>query len=375
MVKSISRKDLEFMTKTITFVAFALTLMGTGVAALASGQSAVPGGGTAVGDQEAPATAVTSLSVSTMQAGLHRLKFNAGSTNTGEAIWVPLLVAKGAAAGPKLLLTSAVHGDELNGISVIHGLLQSIDVTALRGTLVVVPGVNQPGMNANNRHFVGSDEGGNMADLNRLFPGRLDGGNAAERYVGRLWHSLFKNNADYAVDLHTQTRGSDYPLFVFADFRNPTSRQMAFDLSPDLIKNDRGQDGTLETALMRAGVPSVTLEVGGPKRWQPELVARSVAGLQNLMKGLDMLAGDRVGPAVEPVVGATSVNIYTDVGGFAYIHVGLKDRVKKGQKVATMVDAYGGELASYYAPRDGVVLSVATDPLREPGAMLVRILH
>ena len=350
------------MTKAFAALVFGLTLLGAGIDAPADGQ-------------KQSARAITSLTASELQTGVHRLKFNAGTTNTGEAIWVPLLVVKGAEVGPKLLLTSAVHGDELNGISVIHGLLQSLDVSALRGTLIVVPGVNQPGMNANNRHFVGSNEGGNMADLNRLFPGRLDGGNAAERYVGQLWHNVFKNNADFAVDLHTQTRGSDYPLFVFADFRNPTSRKMAFDLSPDLIKNDRGQDGTLETALMRAGIPSVTLEVGGPKRWQPELVARSVTGLQNLMKGFEMLPGSKVEPAVEPVVGATSVNIYTDVGGFAYIHVGLKERVSKGQKVATMVDAYGGELASYYSPHDGVVLSVATDPLREPGAMLVRILH
>lgn len=350
------------MKNVIAALVFGLTLLNIGVSA------------PLLADEQ-PVRAVTSLTASTMAPGLHRLKFNAGSTNTGEAIWVPLLVARGAEAGPKLLLTSAVHGDELNGISVIHRLIQSIDVTALSGTLVVVPGVNQPGMNANNRHFVSSDEGGNMADLNRLFPGRLDGGNAADRYVGQLWHRIFKNNADYAVDLHTQTRGSDYPLFVFADFRNPTSRQMAFDLAPDIIKNDRGQDGTLETALLRAGVPSVTLEVGGPKRWQPDLVARSVSGLQNLMKGIGMLQGDKVDPVVEPIVGATSVNVYTDVGGFAYIHVGLKERIQKGQKVATMVDAYGQELASYYAPRDGVVLSVATDPLREPGAMLVRILH
>lgn len=319
--------------------------------------------------------AISSLDIASMNTGLHRLKFNAGSRNTGDVIWVPIVVAKGKVLGPKLLITSAVHGDELNGISVIHGLLKTLDVNTLRGTVIGVPGVNQPGMNANNRHFVSANLGGNMADLNRLFPGRLEGGSAAARYAGKLWHHVFKNNADFAVDLHTQTRGSDYPLFVFADFRNSIARQMAFDLSPDLIKNDSGQSGTLETTLIRAGIPAVTLEVGGPKRWQPELVARSVSGLQNVMKGLGMLPGAKAVSDIEPYVGASSVNVYADVGGFAYVHVALKQRVKKGQRVATMVDAYGRELATYYSPEDGVVLSVATDPLREPGAMLVRILH
>lgn len=370
---TIDGKDTEFTMKMLKNLILCTMFLGIG---FVPSPEAANGLGS---DDGAPVQAVKSLDTSGMASGLHRLKFNAGSRNTGEAIWVPLLVAKGTAPGPKLLLTSAVHGDELNGISVIHSLVQSLDLSKLRGTVIAVPGVNQPGMNANNRHFVGSEHGGNMADLNRLFPGRLDKGSTAERYAGKLWHHIFKNNADFAIDLHTQTRGSNYPLFVFADFRNPVSRQMAFDLSPDLIKNDSGQSGTLETTLMQAGIPSVTLEVGGPKRWQPDLVSRSVAGLLKVMKGLDMLPESTLGEdndvGVEPFVGATTVNVYTDVGGFAYVHVNLKERVTKGQKIATMVDAYGRELAHYYAPEDGVVLSVATDPLREPGAMLVRILH
>jgi len=370
---TIDGKDTEFTMKMLKNLILCTMFLGIGI--LPSPADS----GELGADDGARVQAVKLLDTSGMASGLHRLKFDAGSRNTGEAIWVPILVAKGTAPGPRLLLTSAVHGDELNGISVIHKLMQSLDLTMLRGTVIAVPGVNQPGLNANNRHFVGSDHGGNMADLNRLFPGRLDYGSTAERYVGRLWHQIFKNNADFAVDLHTQTRGSDYPLFVFADFRNPVSRQMAFDLSPDLIKNDSGQGGTLETTLMQAGIPSVTLEVGGPKRWQPDLVSRSVSGLLKVMRGLDMLPDmplDEEGSGVaDPFVGATTVNVYTDVGGFAYVHVALMERVTKGQKIATMVDAYGGELAHYYSPRDGVILSVATDPLREPGAMLVRILH
>lgn len=318
---------------------------------------------------------IESLSLEGLAPGTYRYRFNAGSRNTGEAIWVPVLVLKGQKEGPRLLLTSAVHGDELNGISAIHGLLDRLQSEYLMGTLIVVPGVNQPGMNANNRHFVGAGGGGHMADLNRLFPGQTDAGSTAERYVARLWGNIIEGNADYAVDLHTQTRGSDYPLFVFADFRNETARRMAHNLMPDLIKNDPGQAGTLETTLMGRGVPAVTLEIGGPKQWQPDLVARAVAGLENMMRGLGLLDGERRKPSVEPFVGANSTNIFTDQGGFAYIHVVLNERIEQGQKIATIVDAYGREKASYYAPHDGVVLSVATDPLREPGAMLVRILH
>ena len=318
---------------------------------------------------------IETLDVNALAPGSHRFLFNAGSRNTGEAIWVPVMVLKGAVAGPRLMITAAVHGDELNGVAVVHGLINRLKPTAITGSVILVPGVNQPGMNANNRHFVGSGGGGSMTDLNRVFPGRDIHGSTAERYVAKLWKNVLRDNADYVIDLHTQTQGSDYPLFVFADFRNPVARQMAYDLGPDLIKNDAGQSGSLETTMMRAGVPAVTFEVGGPKIWQPTLIARAITGVQNVMRRFGIISGDIEEPAIEPYVAANTTNIYTDYGGFAYIHVSLKDRVEKGQKIATIVDAFGREIASYTSPNKGVVLSVATDPLREPGAMLVRILH
>ena len=39
---------------------------------------------------------------------------------------------------------------------------------------------------------------------------------------------------------------------------------------------DPGETGTIETTFIRAGVPAITLEIGSPKRWQPELISRSV---------------------------------------------------------------------------------------------------
>lgn len=321
------------------------------------------------------ASEISSLDMDRISTGVHKLKFRAGSTNAGQPIWVPVLVLKGAQEGPRLLLTAAIHGDELNGVAVIHSLFDALSAQQLHGTIVAIPGINQPGMMANSRHFVGSEAEGPKTDLNRIFPGRLDGSGDASRYIGRLWTHILSAGFDIAVDLHTQTRGTVYPLFVFSDFRNETSRQMAFDLMPDIIKNDIGQKGTLETSLLGQGVPAVTMEVGGPKVWQLDLIARSVAGLRNMMVGAKMLEGEKEAPLSAPFVGATATNVYTDVGGFAYLKVGLKQRVVEGQLLAVMMDVYGQQIATYVAPHDGVVLSLATDPLREPGAMLARILR
>jgi hypothetical protein len=50
------------------------------------------------------------------------------------------------------------------------------------------------------------------------------------------------------------------------------------------------------------------------------------------------------------------------------------DDVKQGQKVALQRNAFGDVVAEYTANMDGKVLAVGTDAVREPRALLVRIL-
>jgi hypothetical protein len=273
------------------------------------------------------------------------------------------------------MLTAAVHGDELNGIGVIHRLMEDIDPEGLSGTLIGVPGVNQAGMIANNRHFQLSGGGGSMVDLNRIMPGEEGATNPAEAYVYRLWNFVLKDNADLAIDLHTQTRGTVYPLFVFADYRKKAIWLMATDLMPDIIKRDKGQSGALETTYVEAGIPSVTLEVGAPKQFQHRLISRAVSGIKNVMRRHGMLKGAATEASVAPIIGTSYTNVTTETGGVAMIHVSLLDRVEKGQHVATLYDPHGRVIKKYHAPHGGYILALATDPLREIGGMLVRILQ
>ncbi len=327
------------------------------------------------GDRVDGVTVISSLTVNELDPGQYNFYFPAGSRSTGEKIYVPVLIVKGETEGKRLLLTAAVHGDELNGIQVIHELFGQLKPEDLNGTLVGLPGVNQPGLIANNRHFVGSSGGGHMVDPNRLFPGSLTGGGAASLYVGAIWDKILQPNADIAIDLHTQSRGAAYPLFVFADFGNGVAQQMAYSLMPDMIKNDPGQEGTLETAYVKNDIPAVTFELGAAGQWQQDMISRALVGIKNVMRANKMLEGEVVKPLMAPFVGASYTNVYSVEGGFSHIQVALKDIVSKGDHVATIVDPLGREIRRYYAPHDGRVLSIATDPLREAGAMLVRILR
>ncbi|GHF11907.1 deacylase [Kordiimonas sediminis] len=318
---------------------------------------------------------ITALDTRALALGTHYFYYRAGEQGTGNPIFVPIIVVKGASEGPRLVLTAAVHGDELNGIGVIHQLIRSLETETILGTLIALPGINQTGMVASSRHFQMAAGGGAMVDLNRIMPGSRRHGSMAERYVWGLWHNILKDNADLAIDLHTQTRGTAYPLFVFADFRKPVVWQMAKDLMPDIIKRDKGQKGALETTFVKEGIPAVTFEVGAPKQFQERLIDRAVAGIRNVMVRHEMLVGTVTKPLLPPVIGSNYTNVTAQKGGVVSLHVRLLDPVKKGQHIATMADPFGRELQRYYAPHDGHVLAIATDPLREAGTMLVRILH
>ena len=55
---------------------------------------------------------------------------------------VPVLVAHGDKAGPRLCLTAAIHGDELNGIETVRRVLHEFDPERLSGTLVGKQGLD-----------------------------------------------------------------------------------------------------------------------------------------------------------------------------------------------------------------------------------------
>lgn len=353
--------------------AFVITLL-TGWGAIGADDNALPAYDV-TGDVLGGVLVISALNANALPMGRHHFYFKAGSNSNGQPLYVPVIVLRGANTGKRLVLTAAVHGDELNGIAVIHRLIKDIKLEAFSGTLIALPGVNQTGLVGNNRHFLSSASGGIQVDPNRIFPGSIAGGGPAERFIGAVWDGILKNNADLAVDLHTQTTGSEYPLFVFADFRNPKAYALAFALMPDLIKNDSGQEGTLETTYLKAEIPAVTLEIGAPKEFQSGLIDRAVTGLRNIMVVEGMLEGERQRPTKPPFVGSSYTNVEAEEAGTALVKVKLLDSVKKGQLLAIVYDPFGQEIRRYFAPHDGRVLSIATDPLREAGSMLVRILR
>jgi uncharacterized protein len=311
------------------------------------------------------------LDVADLPAGqVQRFWFRAGDSALAQPWLVPVIVVKGARPGPRLLVTAAIHGDELNGIDVIHRLAR-IDPKTLSGTLVMVPGLNTPGLLQGTREWTPNDSRA-APNLNRVMPGE-DGGRGIDDYAGRLWFRVMRPNADQAVDLHTQSRGTAYPMYAFAS--TPRTRVMAELVAPDIIKLDPGEKGTVENELTNDGVPAITLELGKPEVFDPVLVGRAEAGITNLMREMGMLQGAFALRSDKTFTGNKQEGARAPRAGFAHLLAPLGADVVKGQVIATLSDGFGRETDRITAPVTGRISTIFTDPRRERGGMIARIIH
>jgi predicted deacylase len=310
------------------------------------------------------AALVDTLDLDSLQPGKHKLLLRLAEDGLGRPVRVPILVCKGERPGPVFGLTAALHGDELNGIPVVHRVIEKLDPTQLRGTVAGVVVANVPGVLRHQRRF---DTG---EDLNHLFPGRPEGTGAqiwAHRLLGRVVRHF-----NVLLDLHTASRGRVNSLYVRADMDHEVTSVMANLLRPQIIVHNPARDGTLRGAAMDAGIPAITVEVGNPSRFQRDLVKSTVVGVRAVMRHFDMIGRTRPAATPATLVCSRSYWLRTDRGGLLSVLPSCVQVVEKGELVARQTDAFGDVVREIHAPERGVVVGKSVEPVSRTGS---RVLH
>lgn len=277
---------------------------------------------------------------------------------SGQPVRIPLIVARGSRSGPTVGVTAAIHGNELNGIRIIHHLMEELDLDELAGSLVCVPVVNIPSYNLGQREFPDG------LDLNHVFPGHAQG-KPSEQYA-RAFVDTVLPSLDYLIDIHTASEGRINTMYVRADLSESISKQMALDFNPQIILDSRSGDGTLRGAARRRKIPAITVEAGNPSVIQGRMVFEGESGVRNVLRGLGMLSGD-LEKSREPVLCSSSRWLRTTGGGLLQTKFKLMDQVKKRQTLATIYNLFGEVTASYKAPSEGIVIGMSVNPSAEAG--------
>lgn len=313
-----------------------------------------------------------SLNLSSFGTGRHHIKLKLFESGMSDPITIPIILIKGKEQGPVLGLTAGIHGNELNGIGVIHQLTDAIDPLEFNGTLIAVPGLNSISIPMHQRRFFDHE------DLNRQFPGKPDG-HRSQQFAWQINQKLLKH-FDYLIDMHTASFGRENSFYVRGDFSDQTIERMAIWQGADILLNSKGPSTgtgatgkrTLRAEAMSKGIPTITVEYGNPQVYQPDLIQRGVQGMIATLAGLRMI--DVSVQITHPSERCSSSYwIYTQEGGYLEVLVHLKQKVSKGERIAVIKDPFGKLIKEYHAPEDGIVIGKSSNPINMSGGRIIHL--
>ena len=287
-----------------------------------------------------------------------RLSWSPSQSFEGIYSATPVLVVNGAADGPTLCLTAAVHGDELNGIETVRRVLHNLDTENLKGAVVGVPIVNLQGFQRSSRYL--SDR----RDLNRFFPGDPNG-SSASRIAYSFFHEIIQH-CTAIVDLHT---GSFYRTNLpqlRGDLTNPKVVQMTKGFGSTVVLHSDGAQGTLRRAAVNVGIPTVTLEAGAPMVLSETDVSHSVKGIRTLLHHLGMVGKFSLWGDPEPVY-YTSTWQRAPEGGIVFSSVTLGALVQVGDVLGTVTNPITNVRTEIRSTYNGRVIGMALNQVVQPG--------
>jgi predicted deacylase len=320
---------------------------------------------------------VSALDVNDLEPGKkHLLYFQGVEMPTGQHWYVSVTVAKGAKPGKRGVLTSGVHGDEMSSVHTVQTVMSQLEPAQMSGTVMAVTDVSRPALESMQRRWPNQGRGIDLIDMNREWPGNVNGATAPSRHAGLLFNRLLRPNADFAIDFHTGTTGFEVTAFNIGGMDVPEVKAMVELYPVGQIFDNRVYPGVLHNAFMDVGIPSFTPEIGAARVLQPELISLFVEGTMNVLKHHGIVAGPkgRTGKDVTVFVGNSAYPILATAGGLVEHLVKLNDKVKAGQKVAIQRDSFGEVVAEYTSGVAGEITGQRSDAMSEPGNPLVFIL-
>lgn len=276
---------------------------------------------------------------------------------------MPVVVVNGRRAGPRLWLSAAIHGDELNGVEIVRQVLARLDARSLAGAVVAVPVVNVFGFVNESRYLP------DRRDLNRSFPGSRRGSLAA-RLAG-LFMATIADGSDLGIDLHTGSNQRTNHPQVRADLLDAESLRLARAFGAPFLVHSRRRDGSLRDAAAARGLRVLVYEGGEAGRFNRTAIRAGVDGILRVMGAMGM--GEfGVAPAEhEPLLLEGSRWLRARRSGILRLDVRPGDFVAKGTKLGDIGDVVGRRRLVLRSPRDGWVIGLRRSALVHRGDALL----
>ncbi|MBI2993001.1 MAG: succinylglutamate desuccinylase/aspartoacylase family protein [Gammaproteobacteria bacterium] len=285
-------------------------------------------------------------------------------THTGMTL--PVQVVHGRRDGPRMFLSAALHGDEINGVEIIRRIMHEKALNRLRGTLIAVPVVNIYGFISKSRYLP------DRRDLNRSFPGSEEGSTAAR--MANLFLTEIAAKCTHGIDLHTGAIHRENLPQVRAWLDDADTERMARAFSLPVILNTGIVDGSLRQAVEKMGLTVIVYEAGEALRFDEVAIRAGVNGVISVMRAIGMLPPvKRQRRRRKPLVAISSTWVRAPQSGILRASKPLGAQVRKGERLGVVSDPFGDNEKAVKASAEGIIIGRTTIPLVNEGEALFHI--
>ncbi len=316
------------------------------------------------GRPPAPSVRVAAIDVGPGQQA--QIDLPIADLSTRVPITMPVHVINGRRDGPRLFVSAAVHGDELNGVEIVRRVTKLRALRGLRGTLVAVPIVNVPGFLNLSRYLP------DRRDLNRSFPGSAQGSLAGR--IASLFLNEVVRESSHGIDLHTgAVHRENYPQ-IRVNLESPEAERMARAFGVPVVLNAGFREGSLRAAAAEADVPVIVYEAGEALRFDEAAIRAGVMGITRVMRSLGMLPSRPPRQSSRAMLVLRSSRwVRASRSGVLRTIRRVGARVSEGQRLALLSDPLGDTEIDVVAPAAGVVIGRTNLPLVHAGDALFNL--
>lgn len=279
---------------------------------------------------------------------------------------MPIHVVRGKKPGPRLFVSAAIHGNELNGVEIVRRLLKQPGLNKLHGDLIAVPMVNVYGVIQQSRYLP------DRRDLNRSFPGSKKGSLAAR--LADLFMTEIVTKCTHGIDLHTGAIHRNNLPQIRANLDDPETLRLAKSFNAPVLLNANLQDGSLREAVSELGIPMLLYEAGEALRFDENAIRMGLRGILSVMKMLGMMPGKMQNKANSPsLLAQDSQWIRAPGGGIFCATRRLGEYVRERDVLGVIRDPSSSLEIPVIVPCNGLIIGRSELPLVHEGEALFHI--
>jgi predicted deacylase len=294
-----------------------------------------------------------------------RIEIPVSRLPTQTLISLPVVVIHGTEPGPRLWLSAAIHGDEINGVDIIRQVLEIIKPKKLKGTLLAVPVVNVFGFIEQSRYLP------DRRDLNRCFPGSPQGSLASR--LAHLFMTEIVNQSTHGIDLHTAAQPRTNLPQIRANLDDPETYRCAKAFGAPLLLHANTRDGSLRQSASKKGIPILLYEAGEALRFDTESIRVGVEGIFRVMETLEMYENPFFSPQTNSIEIRETKWVRGPSSGIFHLQVKLGQMVEKKELLGVITDTFGDTNIKVRSPQAGIVIGHTQNPLVNQGDGIINL--